>query len=67
MGTSVSPYLGFVHGGRERGELGAPHATRPHARGSHSSTFQLNWSALYGIGDARRDCVARAQGVLGGV
>jgi len=28
-------------------------------RGSHSSTFQLNLSALYGVGGARRDCVAR--------
>jgi len=28
-------------------------------RGLHSSTFQLNLSALYGIGDARRGCVAR--------
>ena len=36
-------------------------------RGSHSSTFQLNLSALYGIGGARRDCVARVKGVFGGV
>jgi hypothetical protein len=37
-------------------------------RGLHSSTFQLNYlSALYGIGGARRGCVARVQGVLGGV
>jgi len=28
-------------------------------RGLHSSTFQLNLSALYGIGGARRGCVAR--------
>ena len=34
-------------------------------RGLHSSTFQLNLSALYGIGGARRSCVARAKGVLG--
>ena len=32
-------------------------------RGLHSSTFQLNLSALYGIGGARRGCVARVQGV----
>ena len=36
-------------------------------RGLHSSTFQLNLSALYGIGGARRGCVARVEGVLGGV
>ena len=35
-------------------------------RGSHSSTFQLNLSALYGLGGARRGCVARVKGVLGG-
>ena len=36
-------------------------------RGLHSSTFQLNLSALYGIGGERRDCVAHVKGVLGGV
>jgi hypothetical protein len=36
-------------------------------RGLHSSTFQLNLSALYGIGGARRDCVAHIKRVLGGV
>ena len=36
-------------------------------RGLHSSTFQLNLSALYGIGVARRNCVARVKGVLGDV
>ena len=40
---------------------------RPSARGLHSSPFQLNLSALYGIGGARRGCVARVKGVLGGV
>jgi len=35
-------------------------------RGSHSSTFQLNLSALYGIRGARRGCGARVKGVLGG-
>jgi len=39
----------------------------PHARGLHSFTSQLNLSALNGIGGARRGCVARAKGVLGGV
>jgi hypothetical protein len=33
----------------------------------HSSTFQLNLSALYEIGGARRGCVARVKGVLGSV
>jgi len=36
-------------------------------RGLHSSTFRLNLSALYGIWDAHRGCVARVEGVLGGV
>jgi len=31
-------------------------------RGLHSSTFQLNLSALYGIGGARRGRVAREKG-----
>jgi len=34
-------------------------------RGLHSSTFQLNLSAVCGIGGARRGCVARVKGVLG--
>jgi hypothetical protein len=33
-------------------------------RGLHSSTFQLNLSALNGIGGARRGCVARVKGVF---
>ena len=38
----------------------------PPTRGLHSSSFQLNLSALYGIvGGARRNCVARVKGVLG--
>jgi len=40
-------------------------AAQVDTRGLHSSTFQLNLSALYGIGDARRGCVARVKGVLG--
>jgi len=36
-------------------------------RGLHSFPSQLNLSAFYGIGGARRDCVARVKGVLGGV
>jgi len=34
-------------------------------RGLHSSTFQLNLSALYWIGGTRRGCVACVKGVLG--
>ena len=33
--------------------------------GSHSSTFQLNLSALYRIGGAPSGCVARVKGVVG--
>jgi len=36
-------------------------------RGLHSSTFQLNLSALCGMLGARRGCVARDKGGLGGV
>jgi len=39
----------------------------PVGRGLHSFTSQLNLSALYEIGGARRGCVARDKGVLGGV
>ena len=42
----------------------AIHAT---GRGSHSFTSQLNLSALYGIGGARRGCIARVKGGLGRV
>jgi len=40
---------------------------RPVGRGLHSSTFQLNLSALNGIGRAHRGCLARVKGVLVGV
>jgi len=36
-------------------------------RGLHSSTLQLNVSALYGIGAARRGCTARLRGMFWGV
>ena len=39
-------------------------ASRDEGRGLHSSTFQLNLSALYGIGGARGACVARIKGVF---
>jgi len=44
----------------------AHHSVAVHLRGLHSSTFQLNFSALYWIGGARGGCLARAKGVLGG-
>ena len=37
---------------------------RTTGRGLHSSTFQLNLSALYGVGGAGRGCVARVEGVF---
>jgi len=40
---------------------------RASAMGLQWSTFKLNLSASYGIGGARRGCVARVKGVLGGV
>ena len=39
----------------------------PTGRGLHSFTFQLNLSALYGTGGARKNSVAHDKGVLGGV
>ena len=42
-------------------------AVKPAFRGLHSSTFQLNLSALYGIGGARRGCAACVTGFFGGV
>ena len=46
----------------------------PHARGLHSSTIQLNVSALRGIRGALRDCLGvilwvfgMCRGMLGGV
>ena len=40
-------------------------AESPRSRGLHSFTFQLNLSALYEIGGARRGCVARVKGCEG--
>jgi hypothetical protein len=47
-----------------RGERQAAAARRRAGRGLHSSTFQLNLSALYGIGGARMRRVARIKGVF---
>jgi hypothetical protein len=66
MGTSVSPCLIVAAQVVKQREVRRAQQL-PVARGLHSSTFQLNLSALYGIGAARRDCVAHVQGVLGGV
>ena len=38
----------------------------PYGRGLHSFTSQLNLSALFEIGGARRGCVALVKGVSGG-
>jgi hypothetical protein len=38
---------------------------RAHGGGLHSFTSQLNFSAFYGIGGARRGCVARVRGCSG--
>jgi len=46
----------------------APHHARgADGRGLHSFTFELNLSALYEIGGARRDCVAHDKREVGGV
>jgi len=49
--------------------LRSPGCTRtvPGGRGLYTFTFQLNVSAFCGIGGARKGCVARVKGVLGGV
>jgi hypothetical protein len=46
---------------------GARGAAGAGGRGLHSSTFQLNLSALYGIRGARRGYVAHVKGELRGV
>ena len=51
MGAFIADYLRRVLSGR----------------GLHSFTFQLNLSALNGIGGARRGFVARVKGVLAGL
>ena len=56
----ISDWQALRRGGR--GEVG-----RAEGRDLHSFTRQLNLSAFYGIGGARRGCVARVKEVLGGV
>jgi len=73
MGTNVSPCLRrrpravdqMRHRHEERAPLEA--AGEPLGRGLHSLTSQLNLSAFSRIEGARRGCVARVRGVLGGV
>ena len=52
----VAPEYAYLH----------PSAAK-RGRGLHSFTSELNLSAFNGIGGARRDCVARVKGVLGGI
>jgi hypothetical protein len=44
-----------------------PMLKAPGARGLHSFTSQLTFSVFYGLGGARRGCVAHVKGVLWGV
>jgi hypothetical protein len=55
--------VGLMAGGGRRLER----VEGAHGRDLHSFTSQLNLSAFYGIRGARRDCVARVKGLLGGV
>ena len=58
-GVRVRGVQGGDGGPRVRGER------RGAGGGLHSFTSQLNLSVFYGIGGARRGCVARVKGVLG--
>ena len=55
------------HAAREGDNKSGNGAAGGAGRGLHSSTFQLNLSALCTIGGARRRCVARVNWMLGGV
>jgi len=61
MGTSVSPCPEEVQ--IKKNVVNAHSIAR--TAGAYNRSFQLNLSALYGIGGARRGCVARVKGVLG--
>ena len=66
-----------ISGERDRGRTGegegareiglALTGTTPRGRGLHSLTSQLKLNAFYGIEGARMGCVARNEGVIGGV
>jgi hypothetical protein len=60
-GMTWLSYDGLCVIGKAQGQV---HNTAT-GRGLHSSTFQLNLSALYGRGGARRECVDRVKQVLG--
>jgi hypothetical protein len=59
-------FIGDEHHGKD-GEQAGDAQAQPLARGLHAFTFQLNLSALYGTGGARRGCVAGVKGGSGGV
>ena len=63
LGQSRGPATAFQFDGESSGLLGA---STP-GRSLHSSTFQLNFSALYEIESARGGCVVRVKAVSGGV
>jgi len=76
QGVYRGMYRGVIENGRGGQALREKAATgsaapalysSPLIRGSHSSTFQLNWRASYGIGGARRGRVAHDKVVLRGV
>jgi len=51
-------------GGRGHARGGGAHGGGAAQRGLHSFTSQLNLSVFYGMGGARRGCVARIKGVF---
>jgi len=61
-GNSASEFEKFVS---LNGAGMTPVTSLASGRGLHSSTFQLNFISLYGIGGARRGCVAGVRRVLG--
>jgi hypothetical protein len=63
--TWMMPGLAFLQ--RTHSWRAGEHSQKLHDRGLHSSTFQLNLSPFYGIGGARRGCVARVKGLSGGI
>ena len=56
--------LGEEKLGGDGAGAGAGAAGGGDGRGPHSFTSQLNLSALYGIGGARKGCVARVKGMF---
>jgi hypothetical protein len=60
------PLAGGAGGGGQPPDRAAA-VRRPPGRGLLSFTYQLNLSAVYGMGAARRGCASRVKGVFGGV